>query len=650
MSVSPRAIIIGLLGAAAGCFVVCWAELVVAKIQIAICQFAPAAIGLLFLVILANLFLRNVARRFRLRPHEIIVIYVMILVASLTTSRGVLERWIPTLVAVNYYTTEANHWDKLYYEQIPPWAVAFDVRDGKPQKIAVDFYEALKPGRPVPWGAWLKPIGAWMIIIAALVFAYACMASILRKQWMDSEKLTFPLVYLPLEMAKDEAGPQSFFRNRLMWVGFAIPFIIFSVNGIHESVPQVPLLKLEYPWNPFFSTLGRPWRDVGQITAYCSLAAIGFSYFIPAQVLLALWSMYFLSRIENIVFSTCGASFQEMPLFPTSLWNGYHVAGAYFVLAAYLIKSAWPHLKQVWEMAKTGADEKAPEGKEFLSNRTAVYGLIISSIVAIIWMSALGVALWMAVLEVLVFLFVVVLVMARSVSEAGMLMTETSFRPVDLVRIFSPQAVLGPNTITALAMIDPVFTRDLRGNLLSTFLDGLKMADGVKLNRRHLFWAIVGALAVTFTWGTALHLLLPYKRGAVTLYGYAYQWNSFAGFKHFQSIMTAPDKFEPRIAVFFAVGVAFTTFLAWMRTQYVWWPFSPLAFALSGSWSMIVFWCPIFIAWLIKTVVLRYGGMKTYSNLRPFFLGLILGEFSQAVIWATLAAIWRLRAPSFPWP
>jgi hypothetical protein len=42
--------------------------------------------------------------------------------------------------------------------------------------------------------------------------------------------------------------------------------------------------------------------------------------------------------------------------------------------------------------------------------------------------------------------------------------------------------------------------------------------------------------------------------------------------------------------------------------------------------------------------------MHLYANLRPFFLGLILGEFSQAVIWATIAGIWRTPAPFFPWP
>ncbi|MEN6544532.1 MAG: DUF6785 family protein [Armatimonadia bacterium] len=650
LAVSPRAIIIGLIGAAAAVFVVSWAELVVSSIQIAICQFAPAAIGLLFIIVIANIILRSLFRRLGLHAHEIIVIYVMILVASLTTSRGLLERWLPTLVAVNYYTTESNHWDKVFYGNIPQWAVIFDVRGEGVQRPAIQFYEGLRPGRSIPWELWAKPVGMWLIVIIAFFVAYACMAAIFRRQWVDNEKLTFPLVYLPLEMAKDESGAGAFFSNRLTWIGFAIPTFIFTLNGLHEIYPAVPMLKLQYPWNPFFNTLGRPWKDLGQQTVYCSMAAVGFSYFIPAQVLFALWSMYLFNRVENIMFSMFGKSFEAMPLYPTSLWNGYHVMGAYMVLAVYLVKSAWPHLRQVWERTKQPCDPAKNEPREFLSYRAAIIGLAVSSIVAIWWMTALGMSAWMATLEVIVFLFVVVLVMARSVSEAGMLMTETSFRPVDVVRIFTTQASLGGPTLTALAMVDAVFTRDLRGNLLSTMLDGLKMSDVVKLDRRHLFWSIMGSLALTLVWGTVLHLLIPYRRGAVTLYGYAYKWNSFAGFTQFAPVLNAADKFDPRLGVFFGTGVGFATFLAGMRTQHTWWPFSPLAFALSGSWSMIVFWFPILVAWLVKTTVLRYGGMKVYAHLRPFFLGLILGEFSQAVIWAALAAIWRLRAPFFPWP
>jgi len=697
---TPRALVIGFLGAMAACFVVSWAELVVASIQIAICQFAPAAIGLLFIVVLMNLLVRRLSVRMRLRPHEIIVIYMMILVASLSTSRGLLERWIPTLCAVDYYTTESNRFDKLFYRYIPQWSVIFDVKSPGPQQVSIDFYEGLKPGRPLPWHLWLKPLSLWSIVIIALWFAYACMAAILRKQWIDNEKLTFPLVYLPIELAQDVGGlPQagSFLRNKLTWLGFALPTIVFTVNGLHELFPSVPLLRLQYPWNPFFNSLGRPWKDLGYTTVYTSMAAVGFSYFLPTQVLLALWSMFILARIENILFSAFGKSFEAMPMYPTSLWNGYHVMGAYFVLTVYLIRSAWPHLRQVWALARAPAGKSSetkgpaksalaslastemkketavwPQGKqfpsdvassvsqapsspqeeerEFLSYRTAVWGLAAASLIAIIWFIKLGLSPWMAFIEYGVFLFVVVLVMARSVSEAGMLMTETSFRPVDVVRLFTTQRALGGPTAAGLAALDAVFTRDLRGNLLSTFLDGLKMAEAVKLDRRHLFWAIALSLAVVLIWGTFLHLELPYRRGAITMYGYSYQWNAFAGYRHFAPILEKPDKYEPRLVAYFLAGVGFAAFLSYMRTQYVWWPFSPLAFALSGSWSMIVFWFPIFCAWLIKSVILRYGGMKTYSLLRPFFLGLILGEFSQAVIWASLAAIWRVRAPFFPWP
>ncbi|MEA3399850.1 MAG: DUF6784 domain-containing protein [Armatimonadota bacterium] len=67
--------------------------------------------------------------------------------------------------------------------------------------------------------------------------------------------------------------------------------------------------------------------------------------------------------------------------------------------------------------------------------------------------------------------------------------------------------------------------------------------------------------------------------------------------------------------------------LSVLGMQYVWWPLSPLGFALSGSW-----------------------GMSMYLWLRPFFFGLILGEFSQTMLWATISGIWRTPAPFFPWP
>ena len=44
-------------------------------------------------------------------------------------------------------------------------------------------------------------------------------------------------------------------------------------------------------------------------------------------------------------------------------------------------------------------------------------------------------------------------------------------------------------------------------------------------------------------------------------------------------------------------------------------------------------WFSIALGWLLKLVVMRYGGVVLYRALRPFFLGLILGQISCAGFW-----------------
>ena len=41
----------------------------------------------------------------------------------------------------------------------------------------------------------------------------------------------------------------------------------------------------------------------------------------------------------------------------------------------------------------------------------------------------------------------------------------------------------------------------------------------------------------------------------------------------------------------------------------------------------------VFLAWLIKTVILKYGGPVLFRHAKPFFFGLILGQFTVAGLW-----------------
>ena len=64
---------------------------------------------------------------------------------------------------------------------------------------------------------------------------------------------------------------------------------------------------------------------------------------------------------------------------------------------------------------------------------------------------------------------------------------------------------------------------------------------------------------------------------------------------------------------------------------------------------MTAFWLPILIARLVKSLVMRYGGVRQYLKIKPFFLGMILGEFSMAALWVAVSWATKLPTPYFPW-
>ena len=57
-----------------------------------------------------------------------------------------------------------------------------------PQAIK-HFYEGLPTGAQVPWEVWLRPVLIWSALIVAVYFAMICIAVILRRQWIEREKL-----------------------------------------------------------------------------------------------------------------------------------------------------------------------------------------------------------------------------------------------------------------------------------------------------------------------------------------------------------------------------------------------------------------------------------------------------------------------------
>ena len=73
--------------------------------------------------------------------------------------------------------------------------------------------------------------------------------------------------------------------------------------------------------------------------------------------------------------------------------------------------------------------------------------------------------------------------------------------------------------------------------------------------------------------------------------------------------------------------------LIYARHYFLWWPLHPLGFAVSASNITARAWFSIFLGSVIKAIVLKYGGVRLYFALRPFFLGLVLGQITAAGFW-----------------
>ncbi len=56
---------------------------------------------------------------------------------------------------------------------------------------------------------------------------------------------------------------------------------------------------------------------------------------------------------------------------------------------------------------------------------------------------------------------------------------------------------------------------------------------------------------------------------------------------------------------------------------------------------------PMLIAWIAKTLILRYGGLQTYRRALPLFFGLILGESVVGCAWPIVGLLFDLPTYSF---
>jgi len=91
-----------------------------------------------------------------------------------------------------------------------------------------------------------------------------------------------------------------------------------------------------------------------------------------------------------------------------------------------------------------------------------------------------------------------------------------------------------------------------------------------------------------------------------------------------------------------AFGMGMTVLLTALRSRFVGFPLHPAGYAMNMSFANDFFWCDMFVAWMVKSIILRYGGNRLYRQCLPFFLGLILGDFVTGSAWSIIGTLLNL--------
>ena len=171
---------------------------------------SPGAIFLFFLFTLfINSLFRAVKRRFALSRADLVMVYVMLLMAVTVPTQAFVGYLIPVISGLYYYSTPENNWVELFGRHTKGWLVPQDF------EVVRDLHEGLPPGESIPWDAWYPVLGSWYVFFLALSLMVICASTVLHRQWSQHERLAYPMVQVPLQMIGQGQVPFSVETHRL---------------------------------------------------------------------------------------------------------------------------------------------------------------------------------------------------------------------------------------------------------------------------------------------------------------------------------------------------------------------------------------------------------------------------------------------------
>jgi hypothetical protein len=674
-SVTVRSVALGLIGVSLICAITPFNNYVANNTDTIGSALPTVVVFLLLIIALLNGLLGKFAPRAALRRGELAVALAMVLVGCALPAVG-LMRYLPGHL-VSYHALPAS---------LPPVAEAFRAMDlpdwlwpavdmtsetsRASDPVIVDFMQRvpasdaslLEQIRAVPWSAWARPALAWGLFFSLLFAAVIFLSLIFRHQWVENERLPFPLASVYLSLIEPPAPGRALnrlFASKLFWLTFAAVFVAHGINGLHaydtEHWPEMPL---RFDLGRILSE--RPWSFVegAAKSATVYFTVIGIVYFADTRVALSVWLMFMMLQVFRMFGGPSGVEVNG------SMQADQGIGGA----AAFAVAIIWiarRHLADVARQMFRRRREAEPRGR-YLPYGLAGWGLIACLGGLVCWLTLAGASAVGAVVIVTV-LTGVYLVLAKVVAETGLVYV---LIPMDIRRIWMmagqdmPTALAGRTTLGSWfysSFFSGVLLHDVRQALPVYAIHGMRINDEEGPDRagaatgptRRSQWSVIAvmglALVVAFFVSGAGMLWAEYAYAASLTRVPEAPMNSWGAQNMARdlSMGTVVDYVSPKIGPreghnrlgHVAFGAAMVAGLSMLRLRFVAWPLHPVGFLLVYTWGIQQIWFSVLLGWLAKTTLIRLGGSSLFMAAKPAFLGLIVGEATAATFWLIVTLV-----------
>jgi hypothetical protein len=625
--VTARAVVIGFLCVAVLCVVTPYAHLYVQGSELAANHMPAGAV--LVLSLLAAVLNPLIARRWprlALARTELLLIYVMMLVAAAIPARAYLA-YILTVPAGSFYYSAANEkWIDYVHPHLKPWAWTHETETVR------RFFEGLQGGQRIDWLAWMPQLVTWTVFVFLLCMAWLCLSLMFRRQWTEAERLAFPLIQVPLEVAAADGGElPSIFRQKLMWVGFASVCALHGLNGLHEYIPFLPSIKLTH-----IVVIGDvrslPWSSLANTKVFFYASAVGIAFFIGGEVSLSLWLFYLINRFAWLMLAVFG--FYDIGL---GLWSPYtplqffrnQETGAFYVLAAMVFLDLRRRIKAAFADSPSEADLA-----EVRLVRRAGVGLALATAGLLLWDRMFGMSLFFAAWSIIIY-YVIGIGLSRLVATSGIFFAAWSaeWLPSDAITQVFGNVNVPPASRTAIYFQQAMFINDRRTLGMPFYTDSLRIGQAEELPLGKTLAAMVGSITFAMALSSIVGLWLFHHYGALNLREEATR--HVPGWASNRLCGNLQDTTGGSLFAFGcqAGGAGMMVLLTWLHRNFIGWRLSPVGYVMGRSPALARIWLSVFIGWLANSLILRYGGLRLYRKVRPFFIGLILGEFASVALW-----------------